>query len=541
METENRLQLLDHSQKSRNKKLLEVVGKRDLFIEKINTITNQFDQQKPFQENYDKAVVDGNDVSVCVRVRPLLEYEQKAQFFATIATNHPQVHVLEPKFGVKGDARIMKNDFTADFAFGPDHTNDDIYDSVAEPVLQIGLQGGVSTIFAYGQTASGKTYTITGILDRLSQELFERGNQSHLKFHLSMFEILGNSCTDLFNEEIGEGSKIDILEDKFGYVNVVNVKEYEIQSVKQFHDLIVNGFSHRQTATTFKNDTSSRSHAICKIRIQNTVLKGIEDGKIFVIDLAGSENAADIQFHEKSRVMETKEINKSLMALKDCIRNRALAAQNFEKFYHVPYRLSKLSLLLKDAFEVESKRLCKTVVIANVAPTVADVSMSLNTLRYVTPLKIGQTNLEKVKINPDNPANWDNEKLRNFVQEKTKGSIDPELFCPFESGMQILRIPEAAFVERILKINPNWTEKRALAFHGHLWKLLIDCRTKDRKQKLKPKHGLSFSKKLQREAQEYHEMLTERTKTENENHTSIETTQRMENLTENSQSFYIKN
>jgi len=201
-------------------------------------------------------------------------------------------------------------------------------------------------------------------------------------------------------------------------VNVVNVKEYEIQSVEQFHDLIVNGFSHRQTATTFKNDISSRSHAICKIRIQNTVLKGIEDGKIFVIDLAGSENAADIQFHEKSRVMETKEINKSLMALKDCIRNRALAAQNFEKFYHVPYRLSKLSLLLKDAFEVESKRLCKTVVIANLAPTVADVSMSLNTLRYVTPLKIGQTNLEKVKINPENPANWDNEKLRNFVQEK---------------------------------------------------------------------------------------------------------------------------
>ena len=107
-----------------------------------------------------------------------------------------------------------------------------------------------------------------------------------------MFEILGSSCTDLFNEEIGEGSKIDILEDKFGHVNVVNVKEYEIQSVEQFHDLIVNGFSHRQTATTFKNDTSSRSHAICKIRIQNTVLKGIEDGKIFVIDLAGSEKIA---------------------------------------------------------------------------------------------------------------------------------------------------------------------------------------------------------------------------------------------------------
>ena len=66
-----------------------------------------------------------------------------------------------------------------------------------------------------------------------------------------------------------------------------------------------------------------------------------------------------------------------------------------DKYYHVPYRLSKLTLLLKDAFEVESRRLCKTVVIANVAPGIADTAMSLNTLRYVTPLKIGQSNREK--------------------------------------------------------------------------------------------------------------------------------------------------
>ena len=107
METENRLQLLDHSQKSRNKKLQEVVGKSDLFIEKIHNITKQFDQQKSFQDNCDKAVIDGNDISVCVRVRPLLEYEEKAQFFPTIATNHPQVHVLEPKFGYQSFTSLM--------------------------------------------------------------------------------------------------------------------------------------------------------------------------------------------------------------------------------------------------------------------------------------------------------------------------------------------------------------------------------------------------------------------------------------------------
>lgn len=321
-----------------------------------------------------------------------------------------------------------------------------------------------------------------------------------------MFEILGNNCFDLFNKE----NKIDILEDKFGEVNVVNAQEYEIESIEQFQDLVQNGFSHRQTATTFKNDTSSRSHAICKIRIQNTKLRGMEDGKIFVIDLAGSENACDSQFHDKSRLKETKAINGSLMALKDCIRNRALEAINPDKFYHVPYRLSKLSLLLKDAFEVESRKLCKTVVIANVAPTLADVSMSLNTLRYVTPLKIGQSNRVKIKVNPENPANWNNEKLRNFVKIKSKEAIDPNVFCPFENGMQILRIPEATFVERVMDANPKWDEKRALNFHKALWRLLIDARTKDRKEKLIPKNGLRMKQKLKQDALEHLEILNQR-------------------------------
>lgn len=212
-----------------------------------------------------------------------------------------------------------------------------------------------------------------------------------MELYLSIFEILGNDATDL----LSDNSKIDILEDKFGHVNVVNTKEVKIISVEKCLEIIHEGMSHRKTATTFKNDTSSRSHAVFSIRVKNLKHKSIEDGKIFIIDLAGSENASDTQFHDKSRAKESQAINKSLMALKECIRNRALSAINVDKYYHVPYRLSKLTLLLKDAFELESRRLCKTVVIANVAPTVVDCAMSMNTLRYVTPLKIGQSNREK--------------------------------------------------------------------------------------------------------------------------------------------------
>ena len=88
-------------------------------------------------------------------------------------------------------------------------------------------------------------------------------------------------------------------------------------------------------------------------------------------------------------VRQTQHINKSLMALKECIRNRALSALNPDKNYHIPYRNSKLTLILKDSFELMSNKHCKTTIIANVAPSVSDLAMTKNTLRFVAPIKIG--------------------------------------------------------------------------------------------------------------------------------------------------------
>ena len=77
------------------------------------------------------------------------------------------------------------------------------------------------------------------------------------------------------------------------------------------------------------------------------------------------------------------------MALKECIRNRALAAINPGNNYHIPYRNSKLTLLLKESFELMSNKLCKTVIIANVAPGVSDLAMTKNTLRFIAPIRVG--------------------------------------------------------------------------------------------------------------------------------------------------------
>lgn len=309
------------------------------------------------------------------------------------------------------------------------------------PLVDLGLRGGVATLFAYGQTGSGKTFTVSGIFNPLACDIFKRSrllntteprnkkcfeNEENcdvnfaqsgsdfahendpVKIHVSVFELLGNNVNDLLTG--GEQSKqVDIVEDKFGKVQVSGVNEFEVNSSDELISLVQTGFQHRKTETTFKNDASSRTHAVCQIRIENLTIKEAEDGVIFIVDLAGSENASDVQFHDKNLANQTKLINSSLMALKECIRNRALAAKNQDTFYHVPYRLSKLTLLLRDAFALESRRLAKTVVIANVSPSCADISATLNTLKYVAPLKIGQIGVKKTDPNPDNPANWSNE------------------------------------------------------------------------------------------------------------------------------------
>ena len=91
----------------------------------------------------------------------------------------------------------------------------------------------------------------------------------------------------------------------------------------------------------------------------------------------------------------------------------------------------------------------------------------------------------KVEPNPANPANWSNERLREWVRDRSRGGIDPDKLCPFESGMQLLRIPETEFIGRILEHHPGHGEKRAKLFYTTLWKLLIESRSKERKTKLR--------------------------------------------------------
>jgi hypothetical protein len=92
----------------------------------------------------------------------------------------------------------------------------------------------------------------------------------------------------------------------------------------------------------------------------------------------------------------------------------------------------------------------------------------------------------KTKLNPNNPASWTNAQLKEWVKVSSSGAVDAEILCPWESGMQVLRIPETDFICRVMA-GSDFGEKRAKVFYTKLWKLLIDARTAERKEKLRAK------------------------------------------------------
>lgn len=201
----------------------------------------------------------------------------------------------------------------------------------------------------------------------------------------------------------------------------------------------------RRTAPTQKNDTSSRSHAICRIRIENPTIPSAEDGFLYVIDLAGSEAARDVSAHGADRMRETREINTSLSVLKDCIRGRAAAdpllfsgtttaagAGGAGKRPHVPFRQSALTKVLKPVFDPAGLRSCRTVVLACVNPCLADVAATKNTLRYAKLLRVVTPRAAQLEYHPAVPVTWSNEQARRWIDKNASRPFSFPLPRPHE-------------------------------------------------------------------------------------------------------------
>ncbi|CAF1114960.1 unnamed protein product [Adineta steineri] len=359
-------------------------------------------------------------ICVAVRKRPLNKREiaKKDNDVITIPNkDHCLVHV--PKSKVDLTKYLDNQTFKFDYTFDEKSSNELIYRYTAAPLIDTIFNGGNATVFAYGQTGSGKTFTMGGDLQmaktdyshgiyaQTARDIFQRlalpQHRSSIEIFVTFYEIYCGKVFDLLNNK----KRLRVLEDQKGLVQVCDRKEQQVKSVQDVLNIIQNGMNIRTSGTTAANANSSRSHAILQIILKTSspvsantnapassssssrnnnhnnpaVLRRLmkEVGKMSLIDLAGSERGKDTASGDRLQRMEGSEINKSLLALKECIR-----ALGRGDGCHVPFRGSTLTKVLRDSFIGDKSKVC---MIAMVSPTHSDVENTMNTLRYADRVK----------------------------------------------------------------------------------------------------------------------------------------------------------
>ena len=367
--------------------------KNQILFQKIDDDFNFLIQKKKFQIEYQKAqpykTSKDSKIFVCVRKRPIFQKELMDGEIDCVSAINPKVYIYECKIKIDGYTKyIDTNEFKFDNAFNENDNTMLLYNTTIQPSLDILLRGGVVTCFAYGQTGSGKTYTMVGIQDIAIDNIFQifndlgRRTNKIFTFHVSFFEIYLGILYDLLNNR----NKVQALEDKNQKVQIYGLTEQRVNSPEELKSIIDFANTVRTTHNTVTNETSSRSHAVCNfvIKTQNFNFEK-EYAKLSLVDLAGSERATETQSNDKNRLAEGADINKSLLALKECIR--ALDARkkgNIEQ--HVPFRNSKLTLVLRDSF-LGKADLCKIIMISCISPSNHSANHTINTLRYSMRLK----------------------------------------------------------------------------------------------------------------------------------------------------------
>lgn len=342
------------------------------------------------QQNLSRSSSDArNRIMVCVRKKPLSPKElAKGDTDIIKVYSGRLLRMSEPKVRVDLNKYIEVHEFAYDEVFDSNATNHDVYKRTAYRLVDHIFTGGKATCFAYGQTGSGKTYTMlhpqNGIYAMAARDIFKKiadRKQVDLSVVCSFYEIYQGHLYDLLNSR----TKLFAREDANQNVRISNLKDVTVTSATELFRVFSSGNNSRTTGVTGTNSDSSRSHAILQIVIKNTGSDNVL-GKLSFIDLAGSERGGERGDVGKQTRIEGSEINKSLLALKECIR----ALDQDSK--HTPFRQSKLTQVLKDSFIGKNTRTC---MIATISPSLSNSEHTLNTLRYADRVK---------EINPDSPS-----------------------------------------------------------------------------------------------------------------------------------------
>ncbi|KAF6029688.1 KIF3C [Bugula neritina] len=339
-------------------------------------------------------------VRVIIRCRPMSEKETK--------DGHERVVDMDTKRGVVSirnpkDPSAAPKEFTFDSVYDWNSKQQDLYEETFRDLVESVLDGFNGTVFAYGQTGTGKTFTMQGVksdpelrgmipnsFEHIFQHISRSENQQYL-VRASYLEIYQEEIRDLLSKD--QSRRLELKERPDTGVYVKDLSSFVTKSVKEIEHVMNVGDKNRSVGATNMNLHSSRSHAIFIITVECSQTGAdnenhIRVGKLNLVDLAGSERQSKTGA-EGQRLKEATKINLSLSAL-----GNVISALVDGKSSHVPYRDSKLTRLLQDSLGGNAK----TVMVANVGPASYNFDETVTTLRWANRAKSIKN---KPKINED--------------------------------------------------------------------------------------------------------------------------------------------
>ncbi|XP_015740956.1 kinesin-like protein KIF18B [Coturnix japonica] len=346
---------------------------------------------------------EGGTVAVMVRVRPPAPNEREGAAHSVLHVVDQHILVFDPDepggphgtalhpLPTRGSKQRGKDiKFVFDRVFGEGATQQEVFQHTTRDVLDGVLNGYNCSVFAYGATGAGKTYTMLGseqspgimylTMAELYRRIEARKDEKSCEVLVSYQEVYNEQIHDLLEPK----GPLAIREDPEKGVVVQGLSFHQPRSAEQLLEMLANGNKNRTQHPTDANATSSRSHAVFQIYVKQQdrvvgLAQDLQVAKMSLIDLAGSERAS-VSKTKGERLREGANINRSLLALINVIN--ALADAKSKKT-HIPYRDSKLTRLLKDSIGGN----CRTIMIAAVSPSSLAYEDTYNTLKYANRAK----------------------------------------------------------------------------------------------------------------------------------------------------------